>query len=160
MYLTVENLWLVYGLTLLVMAILALLAKRNKPETNLGAYFAVITFITFAFILLLASATFNYATATEDQLNNLNMLYWVSGGLFVLALIWAFVEMRKQKAQVESVTAVALKVECDENEGCKLKSVSKLNASPKGVHFMRVEEEEDDSKPMSPIGSMRIKYLA
>lgn len=161
MHLTVENLWLIYGLVLLVLSILALLAKRNKPETSLGASFAVITFVDLALILLLASAMFDYQTATDDQLNSLNILYWVSGGLFVLALIWAFFEMKKNREallQSVEVDGVTITVECDENDKCEITDVSHLKSDNKGVHFMSIEKE-GKKQAMSPIGEMDIEYL-
>jgi len=155
MKISVEQLWIIYALTFLILGLLFVSFGSSNP-----VYLALLAAFLAAFLVFtLSMAYIDPLTLSDNDKMSLNLLYLICGGLVIILLIWSLFS-KKNNSLKENKDETLLKIECDENNKCKVVSISNIKSDKEGVHITTIENENELEKEIySPIGKMKIKYL-
>lgn len=160
MEISVDLLWIIYAITLLILGLIFVSFSSNSKKNPV--YIALlVSFLAALLVFVLSLVYVDPATLSDDDRNNLNLLYWVSNGLVVIFLIWSIFSYKSSREKNSGdVDTTVITVKCDENDNCKVTGISSVVFDQGGVHIMSIKDENnDEEKVYSPIGKMKIKYL-
>lgn len=128
---SVETFWVIYIVTLLILAIILFaISRKGSVKLSIGIFIAALLAGIFTAILIFFNV--DPATLTPSQVQTLNLLYGTMAVIALLALFWMLFDVIGGASDkwTQKVT-----VTCNENE-CEVKS--------EDVHPKRVSQARDE----------------
>lgn len=131
MDLSVETFWVVYIVTLLILAIILFaISRKGSVKLSIGIFIAAL--VAGIFTAILVYLTIDPSTLTPSELQTLNLLYGTMAVIALLALFWMLFDVIGGASDKWSQKVT---VSCDEDK-CEVKS--------EDVHPKRVSQARDE----------------
>lgn len=153
MNISAELLWVIYGVSFIILSLLAVGVARRNPSMNLaaGVVFASLLSLLIVYVIVLLNPQ---SYDTQDERDNISYLLWMGGIIFVISLLVALAMAMRMR---NSSSGLMVEMVCDDDGQCEVTGIKQLRADEKGVHYMSIDKGMGGM--ISPVGHMKIEPL-